>query len=130
MRCHYQFFFFSFNSFYCVFFSLFLFYLGDHYHINSGIGPITLAQWDIYMNSTTHYPEETYFGAQPFGKVIGNISTHYDTFSTAEPDASLFDVGDTKYCQQGDDSQCSDATIRAALSGIKLIIKTSEASKA
>ena len=89
MRFHYQFFFFSFNSFYCVFFSLFLFYLGDHYHINSGIGPITLAQWDIYMNSTTHYPEETYFGAQPFGKVIGNISTHYDTFSTAEPDASL-----------------------------------------
>jgi len=89
----------------------------DHYHVNSGIGPLTLAQYDYYMDSKSEHPVKMQFLAQPFGKVIGNITTYYNTFDVADPEPSLFAVGDTKYCEKGDDSQCSDVNIARALRG-------------
>jgi hypothetical protein len=87
----------------------------DHYHMNSGIGPIVMAQFDYFMDSKTHYPVETNVMFQPFGKFIGNITTHYENFSTSEPDASLFAVPNMNTCQQGSEAQCDQISAKTAI---------------
>lgn len=94
----------------------------DHYHINSGIGPLVMAQYDYYMRVKTGEPQEVLFQAQPFGKWLGNITTHFHGFSTAEPDASLFDVPNRAHCQQGSDAQCGNIDAKNAILRAGLVL--------
>lgn len=94
----------------------------EHYHMDSGIGPLVMAKYDYYFDKSTQFPTQVVFQAQPFGKWIGNITTHYDGFSTAEPDASLFAVPNMKYCQKGSDAQCGDIdTLRGLLQAAAVV---------
>ena len=86
----------------------------DHYHVNSGIGPLVMAQFDYYLDSTNHQPVEVVAQLQPFGKWLGNISTHYDTFDPKEPAASMFDFTNEQYCEEGSEAQCGNVNVNYA----------------
>lgn len=87
----------------------------DHFHMNAGIGPITMVQYDYFMDTKTHYPVEVLMQLQPFGKFLGNITTHFDSFTVAEPDASLFEVPNMQNCPKGTEAQCNDVNMKGAL---------------
>ena len=77
------------------------------------------------MDATSGQPVEMLVQLQPFGKWIGNISTHYDTFSASRPDPANFLVTNTKYCQKGSDDQCDnvDAIVAQASNGLTAVQK-------
>ena len=78
------------------------------YNYVDDLGPIPMAEHDLWLSAATLQPVRFRIVSEPFGKWIGNITSDYTNFSTQEPDAKLFAVTGKSTCQQCDEADCQN----------------------
>lgn len=80
------------------------------YFYTDPLGPIAMANTTLFIGTKTQTPYAKTMYFTPFGQYEGYSNQTYGDFVNQTPDDSAFVVPNTKYCQQGDDSQCGEGS--------------------
>ena len=96
-----------------------------HFKYQDMLGPISMAQHDIYIDTNNSNVVRFVADFHPFEKEVGTITSDYTDFSTDVPSEDLFAVQNVKYCQEGDEDQCQDVTsVIAGMTALSKAIKS------
>eukprot|EP00037_Helgoeca_nana_P037793 m.17740 g.17740 ORF g.17740 m.17740 type:complete len:236 (-) comp9416_c0_seq1:202-909(-) len=92
-----------------------------HFRFADPLGPISMADHDIYFTLDLKTVVRYSANLHPFLKEVGRIISDYTNFSAAPPDASAFAYTNAKYCpDQSDEPSCQDTIREARASGFRL----------
>ena len=93
--------------------------LTKHYHYTDPLGPINMADHDIYISTDTGTPLRFHASFHPFGQFALNVTSDYTAFLTTPPPASYFEVKQIKYCVPGSSQDCANSLKRVGRLGMQ-----------
>jgi hypothetical protein len=93
--------------------------LARHYHYSDPLGPISMADHDVFIGSKEGTPLRMAASFHPFGEFVMNVTSDYNDFKTTSPPAAYFEVTQIKYCEPGSSQDCANSLKRVRQLGMQ-----------
>jgi len=80
----------------------------NHFHFDDPLGPISMANHDVWISTSSSLPVQFAAEFTPFGTWEANVTSSYFNFVSGTPPAANFAVKNTQYCDPGTDDECQN----------------------